>query len=64
MDEIASEMLRKMAQQAGLDLNDGELQRLLPAVNRAKKQAAELRDLIAASDEPAAAFMASNTRRK
>ena len=45
-----------MAERAGLKLNETELQRLLPGVNRAKKQAAELRNLIGAENEPAATF--------
>ena len=44
--EIAIDELRTLAQQAGLNIPDEELQRLLPGVNRAKKQAAELRALI------------------
>ena len=54
--EITIESLRLMAQAAGLNLSDEELQRLLPGVNRAKKQAAELREILASSDEPATTF--------
>ena len=54
--EITIEGLRAMAQGAGLRLSDEELQRLLPGVNRAKKQAAELREIIATATEPAATF--------
>ena len=45
-----------MAESAGLKLSEDELQRLLPGVNRAKKQATELRALIGAADEPAITF--------
>jgi hypothetical protein len=54
--EITFEELRAMAQGAGLKLSDEEVQRLLPGVNRAKKQAAELREIIDAATEPAATF--------
>jgi hypothetical protein len=57
--EITLDNLRLMAQRAGLELDDDELRRLLPGVNRAKKQVAELRALIAAEIEPAATFRAS-----
>ena len=59
-NEIAIEELRALAQRIGLTLPDEELQRLLPGVNRAKKQAAELRVLIESGDEPAAIFIAAN----
>ena len=48
--------LRIQARRARLDLSDDELQRLLPGVNRAKEQAAGLRDLVATADEPATNF--------
>jgi hypothetical protein len=54
--EITIEVLRVMAQGAGLNLGDEELRRLLPGVNRARKQACELREIIGAPDEPAVAF--------
>ena len=54
--EITIEVLRAMAQGAGLNLADEELRRLLPGVNRARKQAGELRELIGAQDEPVVAF--------
>jgi len=50
-----------MAARAGLKLGDDELQRLLPGVNRARQQVAELRELIARTDEPAATFKAAYT---
>ena len=63
-DEITLDELRMMARRAGLELADDELRRLLPGVNRAKKQAAELRQFIAAETEPAGTFNASDTDRK
>lgn len=54
--EITLEELRKIAAQAGLKLADDELQKLLPGVNRALRQAAELRQLVADITEPASAF--------
>jgi len=54
--EISFEELRAKAQQVGLKLSDDELERLLPGVNRAKKQADELRQLISPATEPAATF--------
>ena len=59
-NEIAIEELRALAQRIGLTLPDEELQRLLPGVNRAQKQAAELLALIDSGDEPAAIFIAAN----
>jgi Ca2+-binding EF-hand superfamily protein len=56
--EVTLDNLRTMAERAGLKLSDDELQRLLPAVNRSKKQAQELRDLITAIDEPTTRFSA------
>lgn len=58
-NEISIEDLRTLAQQAGINIPDEELQRLLPGVNRAKKQAAELRMLIDSGDEPASIFIAA-----
>lgn len=54
--EITLEQLREMASKAGLALTDSELQRLLPGVQRAKNQAAELREMIGITDEPAITF--------
>jgi hypothetical protein len=61
--EITLDSLRMMAQRAGLELDDDELRRLLPGVNRAKRQVAELRLLVGAESEPAATFNASATAR-
>lgn len=55
-EEITIEQLRGMARKAGLDLPDSELQSILPGVQRALKQAAELRQIFPAAGEPAATF--------
>lgn len=57
-DEITLDELRDLAQRAGLKLADEELQKLLPGVNRARRQVAELRMLITDSAEPAGTFSA------
>jgi hypothetical protein len=64
MVEELIENLRIASKRAGLDLSDDELERLFPGVNRARKQAAELRELIAAGDEPAALFNVPGAARK
>ena len=56
--EITLDELRNLAQRAGLKLTDDELQKLLPGVNRARRQVAELRQLIAETTEPASIFSA------
>jgi hypothetical protein len=61
--EISLERLRTMAERAGLHLPGDELQKLLPGVNRSRKQAAELRDLLAQTDEPAGTFIAAKAER-
>jgi hypothetical protein len=60
VDTLTLENLRAMAERAGLRLGDDELQRLLPGVNRARQQLAELRQLIDRTDEPAGAFKAAS----
>jgi hypothetical protein len=50
--------LRAKALQAGLELDDEELQKLLPGVNRARDQVAELRQFLSDATEPAATFTA------
>jgi len=54
--EITFDELRTQALQAGLKLADEELQKLLPGVNRARRQAAELRELLSDRSEPAGIF--------
>jgi hypothetical protein len=62
--EITIDRLREMAERAGLKLSEDELRRLLPGVIRSKKQAAELRELLAAADEPASSFDLTAEARK
>jgi len=57
--ELNIDELRELAQQAGLNLADDELQRLLAGVNRARKQAAELRAWLDQNDEPTGTFNAA-----
>ena len=61
--EILIDDLRKMAERAGLNLSEDELQRLIAGVNRSKKQAAELRELFASTDEPASIFDLTGERK-
>ena len=56
--ELTLEEISKMAARAGLKLPEDELRKLLPGVNRAQRQAEELRHLIADCTEPASAFSA------
>jgi len=63
-DEMTIQEIRALATEAGLNLPDEELQRLLPGVARAKKQAAELRQRIGVDGEPAATFTAAKPLRK
>jgi hypothetical protein len=62
--ELTLDGLRSLAELAGLKLPEDELASLLPGVNRAKKQAAELRELIAPGDEPASIFALTSAGRK
>ena len=62
-DHIILDDLFKMAARAGLKLAEDELQKLLPGVNRARKQAAELRQLITDCAEPASTFSAQKTEK-
>ena len=57
-DEITLDELRGRAVLAGLTLSDEELLKLLPGVNRAREQVAELRQLVTESTEPAGTFSA------
>jgi len=61
--ELTLDDLSKMAARAGLKLAEDELQKLLPGVNRALRQVAELRELIADGTEPASAFSALKVER-
>jgi hypothetical protein len=62
--EITLENLKTMAERKGIKLGEDELERLLPGVNRARKQAAELREMIARVDEPAGTFSPSRANQK
>ena len=64
MLDLTIEECRVLAKAAGLGLSDQELQRLVPGINRARGQAAELRELIAATDEPAGIFAAAERGKK
>ena len=64
MLDLTIEECRALANAAGLGLSDEELQRLVPGINRARRQAAELRALIAATDEPAGTFAAAERSEK
>lgn len=57
-EDATLEQLKSMAQRRGLTIPQDELQKLLPGVIRARKQAVELRALLTASDEPAGVFNA------
>jgi hypothetical protein len=56
IEEMTMEECRSLAKRAGLDLRDDELGRLLPGIHRAKRQAAELRELIDSGAEPVLTF--------
>jgi hypothetical protein len=58
-EEMTIEECRVLAKTAGLHVSDEELQRLLPGINRARRQAVELRDIIPATAEPAVIFTAA-----
>ena len=55
-EELILETLKSIAESRGLTLPPEELQKLLPGVRRARKQAAELRDLVTLANEPAGVF--------
>ncbi len=63
-EALTVENLRAIAEQRGLKLADEELQKLLPGVIRARKQAAELKELLTPPDEPAGVFNAQRDYRK
>lgn len=50
------EEAKLMAARAGLPLTEAELADLLPGLARAKSQTADLREIIAKTDEPAGIF--------
>ena len=63
-EALTVENLKILAEQRGLKLPDEELQKLLPGVIRARKQAAELRELLSLPDEPAGTFDAASRNQK
>jgi len=62
--EFTIEDLRVLADLAGLNLSDDDLQRLLPGVKRSQQQVAALRTIIVPGDEPAGVFIAADGERK
>ena len=56
--DTALDQLRAEAEHAGLALDEEELKKLLPGVNRARKQITELRAVLSDRDEPAGIFFA------
>jgi len=62
--QIILDELRNMARQAGLKLSDDELQRLLPGINRSRKQVAELRAIVSLETEPAVSFKRPRAQQK
>ena len=58
-NDIALEELRAMAARAGLQLTEEELQKLVPGVNRSRRQALELRQFLSEADRPAGTFLAT-----
>jgi Ca2+-binding EF-hand superfamily protein len=57
--EITLDELRPMASRAGLKLSEKELQKLLPGVNRSRKQVTDLWEFMTDTLEPAGIFSAS-----
>ena len=63
-EALTVENLKTIAEQRGLKLADEELPQLLPGVMRARRQAAELRELLTLPDEPAGVFNAGKEKLK
>jgi hypothetical protein len=64
VDKLTLEDLRALAARADLRLDNDELVRLLPGVNRSRQQVDELRQLIDHKDEPAGTFKATKRVRE
>ena len=62
--EITLDELRARAERAGIELSEEELVKLLPGVNRAYKQADDLRKLVTNGGEPAAVFTPARSQRE
>ena len=60
--ETTLDQLRAEAERAGLNLDEEELKKLLPGVNRSRRQIAELREIVSGGDEPADIFLAGGNR--
>ncbi len=58
VENLSLNQLRELAQRAAVNLPDDELVKLLPGVNRARRQAEELRQFLNAQTEPAGHFSA------
>lgn len=58
VEDLSLTQLRELAQRAALNLPDDELAKLLPGVNRSRRQADELRQLLNDQAEPAGHFSA------
>ncbi len=57
-EDLSLIQLRELARRAALNLPEDELAKLLPGVNRARRQADELRQLVNSPTEPAGHFSA------
>lgn len=64
MQNLTLEDCKALAKIAGLTLPDEELQRLIPGINRLRKQASELREMIDPGAEPALSFAAAAPKEK
>jgi hypothetical protein len=62
--EVSLDELSVSARRAGLKLSDADLERLRAAMARSRAQAAQLRELISESVEPAAVFGAKERAEK
>lgn len=56
--DLSIDQLRELAERAAIKLPDDELVKLLPGVNRSRRQADELRQLLNDQAEPAGHFSA------
>lgn len=57
--QVTLDEAKVLAARAGLPLTDAELQDLLPGLTRSWSQTADLREMIAKTDEPAGVFDAN-----
>ncbi|MEX0806244.1 MAG: hypothetical protein WD688_23425 [Candidatus Binatia bacterium] len=54
--EMTLDELKRMAARVGLNLSEEDLRKLLPGVDRSRKQVTELRQLLSDTGEPAGSF--------